>query len=345
MFVARHEQLAAGIASWAALALDNARLYKAARDANSTKDEFLATLSHELRTPLNAMLGWTHLLRSGALANDMRLRALDALERNGRAQAQLIDDLLDVSRIVSGRLELKGEDVELGSVISSAIDTVRPAAEAKELSVRVILPDKDIVVTGDADRLRQIFWNLLTNAVKFTPARGSIEVEMRSVDAGAGVEVDVRDTGVGIGSEFLAHAFERFRQADSSHSRKHGGLGLGLAIVRHLVEAHGGTVAVESKGVGLGATFKVRFPVNAVRRALRPGGEKIEERGSTLAGLTILVVDDERDAREFWRRCSPCTARRSSSRSRPVRRSASSPAVTSTCCSRISGFPAVMATH
>jgi PAS domain S-box-containing protein len=299
LFVARHEQLAAGIASWAALALDNARLYKAAQDANSTKDEFLATLSHELRTPLNAMLGWTHLLRSGALASDMRQRALDALERNGRAQAQLIDDLLDVSRIVSGRLELKGEDVELGSVISSAIDTVRPSAAAKELTVGLILPDKDISITGDTDRLHQIFWNLLTNAVKFTPARGSIEVELRSADDGAGVEVLVHDTGVGINRDFLGHVFERFRQADSSHSRKHGGLGLGLAIVRHLVEAHGGTVAVDSPGEGLGTTFTVHFPTHAARPLPRPVAGPAEERGTTLAGLTILVVDDERDAREF----------------------------------------------
>jgi PAS domain S-box-containing protein len=299
IFVTRHEQLAAGIASWAALALDNARLYKAARDANATKDEFLATLSHELRTPLNAMLGWTHLLRSGALSNDMRQRALDALERNGRAQAQLIDDLLDVSRIVSGRLQLKGEDVEIGGVIASAIDTIRPAADAKELSVRAILPDTDSVVTGDADRLRQVFWNLLTNAVKFTPPRGTIEIEMRSVDGGAGVTVQVRDTGVGIGREFLAHAFERFRQADSSHSRKHGGLGLGLAIVRHLVEAHGGSVAVASEGEGLGTTFTVHLPVHAGRRSWCPADANAEVRDSTLAGLTILVVDDERDAREF----------------------------------------------
>ena len=299
VFVARHEQLAAGIASWAALALDNARLYKTARDANTAKDEFLATLSHELRTPLNAMLGWTHLLRSGTLANDMRQKALDAVERNGRAQAQLVDDLLDVSRIVSGRLELKDEGVDLGGVVASAIDTIRPAAAAKELNVRMIRDDANILVRGDADRLRQIFWNLLTNAVRFTPPRGSIDVEMRLSDSNAGVDVVVRDTGVGIGPEFLPHVFERFRQADGSHSRKHGGLGLGLAIVRHLAEAHGGAVAVDSQGEGLGATFTVHLPVNGVHHTVHPSDGASEKRGSALANLTILVVDDERDAREF----------------------------------------------
>ncbi len=270
---------------------------QAARDANAAKDEFLATLSHELRTPLNAMLGWTHLLRSGAVANDMRQKALDALERNGRAQAQLIDDLLDVSRIVSGRLELDEETVDLCAVVASAIDTIRPAAAAKELNVGVIRPDTDVLITGDANRLRQIFWNLLTNAVRFTPPRGNIDVETRLVDSG--VDVIVRDSGMGMTPGFLAHAFERFRQADSSHSRKHGGLGLGLAIVRLLAEAHGGTVSVDSKGEGLGATFTVHLPVNESPRRVRPSAAHQENGGRALANLTILAVDDERDAREF----------------------------------------------
>src|SRR6185503_17380129 len=264
---------------------------------NATKDEFLATLSHELRTPLNAMLGWTHLLRSGALSGDMRQRALEALERNGRAQAQLVDDLLDVSRIVSGRLQLKADDVELGGILSSSIETVRPAAAAKKLTIRMLIPDSHVMVSGDPDRLRQVFWNLLTNAVKFTPSGGAIEVELKA--AADGADIEVRDTGAGIPRDFLGHVFERFRQADSSHSRRHGGLGLGLAIVRHLVEAHGGSVGVDSPGEGLGAKFTVRLPVRSVRRAARAPAVDSTSPAMRLTGVHVLIVDDERDAREF----------------------------------------------
>ncbi len=198
---------------------------------------------------------------------------------------------------MSGRLQLKADDVELGAVIGSAIETIRPAATAKDLNLRFEPPDANVIVTGDADRLRQIFWNLLTNAVKFTPAHGGIDVEMRPVDAG--IEVAVRDTGLGIGRDFLHHVFERFRQADSSHSRRHGGLGLGLAIVRHLVEAHGGTVGVDSPGEGQGATFTVRLPVRSVRGPQRPSTGAEPRHGAALSGLHVLVLDDERDAREF----------------------------------------------
>ena len=297
MFAVRHAQFAAGIASWAALALDNARLYKSAQDANTLKDEFLATLSHELRTPLNAMLGWTHLLRSGSLSHEMQQRALEALERNGRAQAQLVDDLLDVSRIVSGRLQIRSEDVDVETVVVSAVDTIRPAAVAKSLDLNLRMPDARVMVKGDPDRLRQILWNLLTNAVKFTPARGRIDVELRLPPGEA--EVIVRDTGLGIRQEFLAHVFERFRQADSSHSRQHGGLGLGLAIARHLVEAHGGSITVDSTGEHQGATFTVRLPAHVVHEAAHAQQTAQLQRGTTLKGLQILVVDDERDAREF----------------------------------------------
>jgi CheY-like chemotaxis protein len=299
MFRPKHEQLASGIAAWAALALDNASLYREAQEANRAKDEFIATLSHELRTPLNAMLGWAHMLRANVLPPETQRRALETLERNVRAQAQLVDDLLDVSRIVAGKLHMKGDEVDLTTVVSSAADTVRPSAAAKGLSFHVVVdPDRQVVVMGDADRLRQILWNLLTNAVKFTPRGGRVEIELRTTDAGASVVVT--DTGQGIREEFLRHVFERFRQADSTSSRKHGGLGLGLAIVRHLTEAHGGTVSAESPGEGLGATFTVHLPVREVR-ARADTGESPRPRGTALAGLRVLLVDDEADTREVLR--------------------------------------------
>jgi PAS domain S-box-containing protein len=299
VFMPRHEQLASGIAAWAALALDNASLYKEAQDANRAKDEFIATLSHELRTPLNAMLGWAYMLRANVLPPETQRRALDTLERNVRTQAQLVDDLLDVSRIVAGKLYIKGDAVDLTSVVVSAAETVRPATVAKGLSLRVVVnADQQVIVTGDADRLRQILWNLLTNAVKFTPKGGRIEIELRCTDTGASVVVS--DTGQGIRPDFLRHVFERFRQADSTASRRHGGLGLGLAIVRHLTEAHGGSVSAESAGEGQGATFIVHLPVRELRARERVGQSR-EPRGTALAGLRVLVVDDEADTREVLR--------------------------------------------
>ena len=299
MFQPKHETLASGIAAWAALALDNASLYKEAQEANRAKDEFIATLSHELRTPLNAMLGWAHMLRANVLPPETQRRALETLERNVRTQAQLVDDLLDVSRIVAGKLHLKGEDVDLTTVVTSAADTVRPAAAAKGISFRVVAdPNRQVIVTGDADRLRQILWNLLNNAVKFTPRGGRVEIELQCTENTA--TVSVSDTGQGIRPDFLGHVFERFRQADSTASRRHGGLGLGLAIVRHLTEAHGGSVSVESPGEGLGATFTVQLPVREVRTGPK-SGECAEARGTALAGLRVLLVDDETDTREVLR--------------------------------------------
>jgi PAS domain S-box-containing protein len=299
VFVAHHEQLAAGIASWAGLALDNARLYRTAQVANRTKDEFLATLSHELRTPLNAVLGWAHMLRTGTLSAEVQRRAVDAIERNARAQAQLVDDLLDVSRIVSGRFSLTLEDVDLGAVVQSAIDTVRPTVAAKGLELDFVeLPTRRAIVGGDDDRLRQVFWNLLSNAVKFTTRGGRIRVTFGIEEQTAVVTVE--DSGQGIPADFLHHVFERFRQADSSASRRHGGLGLGLAIVRHLVEAHGGTVSAASPGEGLGATFTVRLPLRRMADRADAAAPRLT-RSTTLSGLTILVVDDEPDAREFLR--------------------------------------------
>ncbi len=299
VFRPKHEQLATGIAAWAALALDNASLYKEAQEANRAKDEFIATLSHELRTPLNAMLGWAHMLRANVLPPETQRRALETLERNVRTQAQLVDDLLDVSRIVAGKLHIKGDEVDLTTVVTSAADTVRPASVAKGIMFRVIAdPDQQVIVMGDVDRLRQILWNLLTNAVKFTPKGGRVEIELRATDASASVVVT--DTGQGIRQDFLRHVFERFRQADGTASRRHGGLGLGLAIVRHLTEAHGGSVSAESPGEGLGATFTVHLPVREVRTRSKTT-QTPEPRGTALAGLRVLLVDDEADTRDVLR--------------------------------------------
>ena len=228
--------------------------------ANEIKDEFLATLSHELRTPLNAVLGWAHMLRTGAVPPEKFAPALDALERNAQAQSQLVDDLLDMSRIISGKLVIRREPVALNAVAEVAIETVRPLADSKGVTLEADLSMRPRVrVTGDADRLRQVLWNLLTNAIKFTPAGGDVYVRTFQEDAAA--VVVVHDTGEGIDSAFLPFVFERFRQADATTTRRHNGLGLGLAIARHLVEAHGGSIAAQSDGPDQGATFTVRLPV------------------------------------------------------------------------------------
>jgi PAS domain S-box-containing protein len=240
-------------------------------EANRAKDEFLATLSHELRTPLNAVLGWAQMLRTGTLRPDARERALQSLERNARAQAQLVDDLLDVSRIVSGKLAIAKEPLDFTAVIASAVDAIRPAAEAKGLQLHVgIDAGGGMVVDGDPGRLQQVVSNLLSNAVKFTPAGGTIDVDLRPADGA--IELVVRDSGDGIDPAFLPHVFDRFRQGDSTTSRTHGGLGLGLAIVRHLTEAHGGTVSAHSDGSGTGAMFIVRLPC-VERKPPRPSAK------------------------------------------------------------------------
>ncbi len=300
VFTAHHEQLASGVAAWAAIALDNARLYRDVEQANRLKDEFLATLSHELRTPLHAVLGWAHLLRKGTMKPSMQARALESLERNARAQAQLVEDLLDVSRIMSGKLHIKSDAVDLRSVISNAVDTVRAGAYAKRLALEVLLPPEPTIVTGDADRLQQVVWNLVSNAIKFTPSGGRIEVQLHAQDAGA--EIVVRDTGQGIAPSFQSQLFQRFRQGDASTARQYGGLGIGLSIVRHLTEAHGGTVVAESAGEGHGATFRVRLPLHLVRPhkdTTDDGGRAASE--GALEGYRLLVVDDEMDARELVR--------------------------------------------
>ncbi len=284
------------------LAEENERLYHKAQEASHAKDEFLATVSHELRTPLNAILGWSQVMQRGRLDQASQARALETIERNSKLQAQLINDILDVSRIITGKLRLDLRPVELASVIQAAVETVRPTADARNVRLQIILDNGPGSVLGDPDRLQQIIWNLLSNAIKFTPARGSVLTQLARVDSH--MEITVSDTGRGIHPDFLPHVFERFRQADSTSSRTHGGLGLGLAIVRHLVEAHGGTVQAESAGDGLGATFTVKLPLMAgyVKQesvqysSLAGEPDTVTQPVPALDGLRILVVDDEPEA-------------------------------------------------
>ncbi|HYE66373.1 MAG TPA: ATP-binding protein, partial [Pyrinomonadaceae bacterium] len=305
-----HEDLALAedLAHRAALAVDHARLYREAQRANRIKDDFLATLSHELRTPMTAVLGWTQLLISGQLDEATTLRAIETIHRNARAQSQIIEDILDVSRIITGKLRLNVRPVKLASVIEAAIDSVRPAAEAKSIQLKSVLGPEMDLISGDPDRLQQVIWNLLSNAVKFTPGGGLVEVQLSRVDACA--QVRVKDTGVGIKQEFLPYVFDRFRQADSSTTRLHGGLGLGLAIVRHLVELHGGTVQAESEGVGRGVTFTINLPLSVHKEGTNTAGEAktaspvaesdhVVDASPNLEGVRVLLVDDEPDQLDF----------------------------------------------
>ncbi|HVQ76876.1 MAG TPA: response regulator [Candidatus Binatia bacterium] len=271
--------------------------------ANRTKDEFLATLSHELRSPLGTILTWVTLLRAGRVEGEQIARAFEVIERNTRLQVKLIEDLLDVSRIISGKMRLELGLVELAVVVEAALDSVRPAALAKGIRLETVVDPRVGPVSGDAARLQQVVWNLLSNAVKFTPRNGRVGVRVKSEDSQA--HIQITDTGRGIESVFLPHIFERFRQADASTTRTEGGLGLGLAIVRHLVELHGGTVEAYSPGSGQGATFTVKLPLPAVRTMLAadapgpPGQWRIAPAPmANLAGLRVLVLDDEPDARE-----------------------------------------------
>jgi CheY-like chemotaxis protein len=267
-----------------------------AEKANRIKDEFLAVLSHELRTPLNPILGWAKLLQAGRLDTVKMQQAFSTIERNARLQIQLIDDLLDVSRILRGKLTPNCESVNPISVIEAAIDTVRLATEAKSIHLQTALALTVGSVLDDAGRLQQVVWNLLTNAVKFTPHHGRIEVRLTQAETNA--QIQVIDTGKGIHPDFLPHVFERFQQADSSTTRQFGGLGLGLAIVRQLVELHGGTVAANSKGEGQGAVFTVCLPLSQPATAVAAASDNVPQ-STSLSGLCILVVDDEADAREL----------------------------------------------
>ena len=324
IFTIKAEQLIEGIAAQAATALDNARLYEAAQNATAEKerslaaeraahaeserqsllkDEFLATLSHELRTLLSAIVGWSELLRRAPPSTETLARGLETIERNARAQAQLIEDLLDMSRITSGMVRLDVQPLNLVAVLEAAIESVRPGAESRGVRLEAVLDPAAGSVTGDQNRLQQVFWNLLSNAIKFTARDGKVQVVLERVNSN--IEVSVADTGEGISPEFLPHVFERFRQLDASTTRRYGGLGLGLAIVRQLVELHGGAVRASSPGRDRGATFTVRLPLAVSYRGTEPrfrprshAGAPVAYGDQDLAGVRVLVVDDERDTRE-----------------------------------------------
>lgn len=267
-----------------------------AEEASRLKDEFLAVLSHELRTPLNAILGWAQILRGGGISTDRVARALGVIERNARTQAQLIGDLLDLSRIITGHLRLHFRPVQLAQIVKAAIDVVHPAADNKDVSIDVSL-DASIDLIGDAERLQQVTWNLLSNAVKFTLRHGRVQVALTR--EGSEAIISVKDTGEGISPQFLPYVFERFRQANGGITRAHGGLGLGLAIVRQLTEAHGGTVHAKSPGIGSGATFTIRLPIRAGAPLPLPRARAKEITRSDLQDVHVLVVDDDADAREL----------------------------------------------
>lgn len=334
------ERLAATLATQVAVAYENARLYTEAQNhatelrlevaerkqaeeeraqmlvreqaaraeaeaANRTKDEFLATLSHELRTPLTAILGWSHLLRINKLREPQFAHALETIERNARSQSQLIDDLLDVSRIVTGKIQIEFSTVDLSSVVEAAVQSVHPALAAKNIRWETVV-ESGCSVSGDANRLQQIFWNLFTNAIKFTPKGGRIRVTSERRDSA--IRIRVTDTGIGITPKFLPYIFDRFRQADGSTTRAHGGLGLGLAIVKHLVELHHGQVEVESEGESRGSSFTVTLPIDAIGASRQSNGSELKELQSDdllinssriLHGLRILVVDDDPDTRDL----------------------------------------------
>ena len=317
IFTERHERIIAGLAGQAAIAMDNARLFESAfkarqdaETANRIKDEFLATVSHELRTPLNAIFGWARLLKSGKLDPANIAQAVETIERSARAQGQIIEDILDVSRIITGKIRLDISPIEIAPVIEAAVDSLRPTAEARMVRLQTVLDTQQNLVLGDTNRLQQVIWNLLSNAIKFTPKNGRVQVALERIDSH--VEIKVSDTGKGISREFLPYVFERFRQADSSTTREYGGLGLGLAIVRHLVELHGGSVAANSPGEGLGATFTVRLPLTVMNKSgglvdqhqtprndQSAGARAQESFRLELDGVRVLIVDDEADARNL----------------------------------------------
>jgi PAS domain S-box-containing protein len=327
IFSERHERIIEGLAAQAAIAMDNARLFESAqaaireRDAlierekearelaeiaNRSKDEFLGLLSHELRTPLNAILGWSRMLGTGPLDEETHARGVETINRNAKLQARLIEDMLDISRIISGKLRLDAQPVDLSSVINAAVDTLRPAADAKEIRIYVVLDFGAGSILGDPVRLQQVVWNLLSNAIKFTPKGGSIRVSLERVNSH--VELTVTDTGSGIDEDFLPYVFDRFRQGDASSSKRFSGLGLGLAIVRQLVELHGGTVEAANRTDTSGAAFSVKLPVLIIRRQVdephqrvhpATGGNVTLDCPPELTGIKVLAVDDEPDARSL----------------------------------------------
>ena len=305
--VAREAELQAQLEDRSRLLSNEKQARSDAERANRLKDEFLATISHELRNPLNAIMGWAHMMRLGKLNPANVERAVETIYRNAKSQSQLVADLLDVSRIISGKLRLDVRNVDLLYIVNAAIDSIRPAADAKGIRLQTILDPAAGPISGDADRLQQIVWNLLTNAVKFTPKGGRIQVQLQRVNSH--VEIVVSDSGIGISKDFLPHVFDRFRQADASSTRIHGGLGLGLSIVRQLVDLHGGTISVQSEGEGKGATFTISLPFVGVvtdheTEPVQPiHNEELTslEGLPSLQGLKVLVVDDEADTRELIR--------------------------------------------
>jgi PAS domain S-box-containing protein len=266
-----------------------------AEEASQLKDEFLATLSHEIRTPLNAVLGWARILRTQPNVKS-RAHALEVIERNASSQLRLVEDLLDMARVISGKLRLDVSIVRLDEVVQAAVDVVMPAAQAKDITIATEFDDKLPAVSGDPERLQQAVWNLMSNAVKFTERQGSIEVKVRHI--GDSIAITVRDSGQGIGRDFLPYVFDRFRQADASASRRHGGLGLGLALVRQIVELHGGTVTADSAGINKGSTFEIRLPATTAAAQKASGKPKSKE-AVTLKGVAVLIVDDNDDGREM----------------------------------------------
>jgi CheY-like chemotaxis protein len=284
----------------ASIAIENT-FYAEEREANRIKDEFLSTLSHELRTPLNAILGWTQLMRIGQLDKEAE-HGMEVIERNARAQAKLVEDLLDVSRVTTGKLRLNKRSVNLWEVVTAAIDALQPSAKEKQITVEVSCEADDCCMSGDGDRLQQVAWNLLSNAIKFTPAGGRVSLRLDRV--GGNLRLRVADSGHGIKPNFLPFVFDRFRQADSTSTRSYGGLGIGLTIVRHIVQLHNGTVHAESLGEGCGATFTIILPAptgtgapdGSCDSAASEAGSDLE--APDLQGVHVLLIDDEADARE-----------------------------------------------
>jgi signal transduction histidine kinase len=300
------------LARRAAVAIDNANLYALSQKERSrveaatrAKDEFVAMVSHELRTPLNAILGWTRLLQSSSLSEESRLHAVEVIHRNATAQNQIVADLLDISRVITGTVRINPSQVDLSNVVDLVIEGMRPAMDAKRMTIETDIDRSSAVMRGDGDRLQQVVWNLLANAVKFTPKGGTIRVTLDRAESD--LQVVVSDTGEGISPDFLPHVFENFRQSDSSAARRHGGLGIGLSIAKHLVELHGGTITALSEGTGRGASFVLRVPISPVV-STTPGITKVpaarppaflENPPEELAGVSVLVVDDDSDSREL----------------------------------------------
>jgi PAS domain S-box-containing protein len=302
-FNEQHERLAVGVASWASVALENARMFGMVQEASRLKDEFLASLSHELRTPLNAVLGYARMLRDGVVSADKQMRAIETIERNASSLTQIVEDVLDISRITSGKIRLNVQAVDFPTIVGNAIEAVSPAADAKGVRIETVLNPNASPVSGDPERLQQVLWNLLSNAVKFTNRSGKVQVRLERVDSH--VALSVADTGVGIPPEFLPHVFERFRQADGSIARERGGLGLGLSIARHLAEMHGGTIEAASGGSGQGSTFTLKLPLMIVHRSLRDDSERVRVglpanaqkiALGDLHGVHVVAVDDDADA-------------------------------------------------